>query len=146
MAVTYLPLSALSRTTYEDVGSSLFLLHIYRDDLLKLQRYLNTRIQHSPEYAEISSICRLSADITIVTEKATQDFIYLSQAETSCIGKDGDVVDVFVPWYFLHTLFICRAVLMRTHPLVKLYDKYQHLFVDIERSDGCTAYSSRTLF
>ncbi|OOF59745.1 hypothetical protein [Rodentibacter myodis] len=145
MMTTHLPLPTLSRkTTYEDVMESIYLLCVYADDLMDLRDYLNQRIQSSPGWVDILS--RLNTDIAVALKKATQDIDYLHMVDAFNIVKKYDVYDSPIPWYFFGIPAICRSVLNRTHPLVKLYDKYQYLFVDIEKVGGCTGYSRRKLF
>ncbi|MCX2960967.1 hypothetical protein PHA51_07585 [Rodentibacter pneumotropicus] len=144
MMATYLPLPTLSRkTTYENVMESVYLLRIYQNDLLDLRDYLRQRIQSSPGWADI--LHRLNTEIAVASEKAEQDAIYLDSVDAFNMAKKYDEDDV-IPWYFFRAPSICRRVLNRTHPLVKLYDKYEYLFVEIEKSEGYISYSPRKLF
>ncbi|OOF53737.1 hypothetical protein [Rodentibacter genomosp. 2] len=144
MMATYLPLPTLSRkTTYENVMESVYLLRIYQYDLLALRDYLRQRIQSSPGWADI--LHRLNTEIAAASEKATQDAAYLDTVDAFNMAKKYDEDDV-IPSYFFRAPSICCSVLNRTHPLVKLYDKYEYLFVDFEKSEGCIYYSPRKLF
>lgn len=144
MTTTYLPLPTLSRTTYEDVIESIYLLSVYSADLMDLRDYLHQRTQSSSDWADV--LYRLNTDISVALKKSTQDIAYLDTVDAFNVVEKYDVNDSAIPWYFLGMPYICRSVLNRTHPLVKLYDKYQYLFVDIVESGGCTLYIPRKLF
>lgn len=145
MMATYLPLPTLSRkTTYDNVMESMYLLAVYRDDLLDLCDYLHQRIQSSPGWADI--LYRLNCDISATFKKADQDMIYLDMIDAFNMAKKYDAGYSAIPWYFFRAPFICQSVLNRTHPLVRLYDKYEYLFVDIEKSENSILYSPRKLF
>ncbi|OOF40243.1 hypothetical protein BKK47_04620 [Rodentibacter mrazii] len=145
MMTTHLPLPTLSRkTTYEDVMESVYLLTVYHCDLIDLRDYLRQRIQSSPGWADI--LHRLNSEIAVASEKATQDVAYLDTVDAFNMVEKYDMYDSAIPWYFFGMPGICRSVLNRTYPLVKLYDKYEYLFVEIEKSEGCISYSPRKLF
>ncbi|QIA76802.1 hypothetical protein [Rodentibacter caecimuris] len=145
MMATYLPLPTLSRkTTYENVMESVYLLRIYQNDLLDLRDYLRQRIQSSPGWADI--LHRLNTEIAVASEKADQDAAYLDTVDAFNMAEKYDAGYCAIPWYFFRAPSLCRRVLNRTHPLVKLYDKYEYLFVDIEKAEGYISYSPRKLF
>ncbi|HHF4335586.1 hypothetical protein [Haemophilus influenzae] len=144
---TFLPFSS-HKTTYDNVLESFYLLSVYEPDLKILQAYLNRRIQSSQALANILN--QLNADLTVAIKKATQDVRYLNAIKAFDIVditvKDNPAGRAVIPWHFFSAPSICSSVLNRTHPLIKLYDKYRYLFLDIVESDRGTLYLSRNLF
>lgn len=142
MMATHLPLSTLSRkTTYENVMESVYLLAVYQDNLMDLRDYLHQRIQSSPGWADI--LYRLNSDISAVLKKSAQDIIYLHTIDAFNMAIKYDAHYSAIPWYFFSAPSICRSVLNRTHPLVKLYDKYEYLLGGFKYSEGYITYSPK---
>lgn len=144
---TFLPF--LSRkTTYDNVIESWYLLCIYECDLEILQSYLHKRIQSSQALAHILS--RLNTDLTVAIKKSNQDAKYLNMLDAFNVVditvKDDPAGCAEIPQHFSRAPSICRSVLNRTHPLIKLYDKYRYLFLNIVESDKGTLYIPRNLF
>lgn len=144
---TFLPFSS-RKTTYDNVMESFYLLCIYESKLKRLQAYLNRRIHSSQSLANILN--QLNIDLIVAIKKSTQDVLYLNTLKAFDIVditvKDNPAGRAAIPWYFFRAPSICRSVLNRTHPLIKLYDKYEYLFLDIVESDRGTLYLSRNLF
>ncbi|OOF81992.1 hypothetical protein BKG92_07690 [Rodentibacter ratti] len=104
MVATYLSLPTLSRkTTYENVMESMYLLAVYRDDLLDLCDYLHQRIQSSPGWTDI--LYRLNRDISATFKKAEQDMIYLDTIDAFNMAKKYEAGYSAIPWYFFSCPF-----------------------------------------